>query len=347
MNTFEFNDLKSPIIQAPMAGGVNTPELASAVANFGGVGSFGFAYTTPENIEKSLLSTKKLTSGHINANFFVFKDIKLPNKNIQNTCIEALTSLPFNEGVEFTVPSFPFFPSLNDQLDPIWENRPSILTFHLGIPDLCIIEKAKSLGIKVGITATSEAEAITVANAGADFIVAQGIEAGGHRGVFNLESVDHELTLENLLLRLRKTVSLPLVAAGGLMDGADIRRVMNLGASAAQLGTAFLCCPEAGTSAIHKQYLLNSHDRQTKITQAFSGRPARGIDNRFIHLMKNKPTLPFPAQNSLTAQLRKTAEATSSGEFVSHWAGQNFKKIRSLPCLQVLQLLKTELESGQ
>ena len=185
-----------------------------------------------------------------------------------------------------------------------------------------------------------------MANAGADFIVAQGIEAGGHRGVFNLESEDHQLTLENLLLKLRRTVSLPLVAAGGLMDGADIRRVMALGASAAQMGTAFLCCAEAGTSAIHRKYLLNSHDRGTKITNGFSGRPARGIDNTFIKVMENKPTLPFPAQNSLTANLRKTSEVTSNGEFVSHWAGQNFKKIRSLSCLQVLRELKTEFESG-
>ena len=346
MKRFQFSDLKLPIIQAPMAGGVNTPELASAVANFGGIGSFGFAYSTPENIEKSLLRTKMLTTGHINANFFVFKSIKLPDNKVQQTCVEALTSLPFNEDVEFILPSAPFFPSLDDQLGPIWEIRPSILTFHLGIPPLLIIEKAKSLGIKVGITATNETEAIAVANAGADFIVAQGIEAGGHRGIFNLDSNDHQLTLNDLLLQLNRTVSLPLVAAGGLMNGAGIRRAIALGASAAQLGTAFLCCPEAGTSIIHKQYLLNSHDRETKITTAFSGRPARGIDNTFIHAMKNRPTLPFPAQNTLTANLRKMSEVTPNGEYMSHWAGQNFKKIRPLPCLQILQLLKTELKSG-
>ena len=346
MKEFQFNDLKTPIIQAPMAGGVNTPELASAVANFGGVGSFGFAYSTPENIHKSLLRTKKLTNGHVNANFFVFKDIKLPDKKVQQTCIEALTLLPLNVAVEFILPSFPFFPSLDDQLGPIWESRPSILTFHLGIPALSIIEKAKSLGIKVGITATNETEAIAAVEAGANFIVAQGIEAGGHRGIFEPDSSDQQLKLDDLVVQLHRTISLPLVAAGGLMNGADIKRVIALGASAAQLGTAFLCCPEAGTSAIHKEYLLNSHDRETKITTAFSGRPARGIDNTFIHLMKDRPTLPFPAQNSLTSNLRKTSECASNGEFVSHWAGQNFKKIRPLPCLQMLQLLKTELESG-
>ena len=346
MKAFEFSDLKTPIIQAPMAGGVNTPELVSTVANYGGVGSFGFAYTTPENIEKSLFSTKKLTSGHINANFFVFKDIDLPNMKIQQTCLEALTVLPFDEVVEFTLPAAPFFPLLDEQLGPVWESRPSIVTFHLGIPAFSIIEKAKSLGIKVGITATNETEALEIVRSGADFIVAQGIEAGGHRGVFDIGKYDYQLKLDDLLVQLKRTTSLPVVAAGGLMNGADIRRVMALGASAAQMGTAFLCCAEAGTSAIHRKYLLNSHDRGTKITNGFSGRPARGIDNTFIKVMENKPTLPFPAQNSLTANLRKTSEVTSNGEFVSHWAGQNFKKIRSLSCLQVLQELKTELESG-
>ena len=346
MKELRFNDLKTPIIQAPMAGGVNTPELASTVANFGGVGSFGFAYSTPENINKALSRTKQLTTGHINANFFVFNDIELPDKNAQQSCIDALTSLPFNKNVKFILPSSPFFPSLDEQLDPIWDSRPSILTFHLGIPALSIIDKAKSLGIKVGITATNEAEAIAIVKAGADFIVAQGIEAGGHRGIFELDTLDHQLKLDDLIVQLHRAISLPLVAAGGLMNGSDIKRVMTLGASAAQLGTAFLCCPEAGTGAIHQKYLLNSHDRETKITTGFSGRPARGIDNTFIQAMKNSPTLPFPAQNSLTSHLRKTSESASNGEFLSHWAGQNFKKIRPLPCLNILQALKIELERG-
>jgi nitronate monooxygenase len=130
------------------------------------------------------------------------------------------------------------------------------------------------------------------------------------------------------------------------MTGADIRRAITLGAKAAQMGTAFLCSSEAGTSAIHRKYLLNNQDRVTKITNAFSGRPARGIDNTFIKIMKNEPTLPFPAQNSFTANLRKTSEIMANGEFVSHWAGENFKKIRNLSCSQILQELKIEFESG-
>ena len=345
MKTFEFSDLKVPIIQAPMAGGTNTPELVSEVANFGGVGSFGFAYTNSENIEKSLLITKKLTTGYINANFFVFKDIKLPEKKAQQICLEALTSLPFDKEVEFKLPSDPFFLSLDDQLGPVWESRPSIVTFHLGIPNLAIIEKAKSLGIKVGVTATNEIEAIEIVRAGADFIVAQGFEAGGHRGVFDVDKHDDQLKLDDLLIKLNKKIALPIVAAGGLMTGADIRRVITLGAKAAQMGTAFLCSAEAGTSAIHREYLLKNQDRATKITNAFSGRPARGINNTFIKIMKNGPTLPFPAQNSFTANLRKTSEIMANGEFVSHWAGENFKKIRDLTCVQILQELKKELEN--
>ena len=345
MKIFEFNDLNVPIIQAPMAGGINTPELVSTVANFGGVGSFGFAYTNPEGIEKSLQTAKKLTAGYINANFFVFKDIELPEKETQKKCLEALTSLPFGEQVEFKIPSAPFFISLDDQLGPVWDYRPAIVTFHLGIPNLSIIEKAKSLGIKVGITATNEIEAIEIVRAGADFIVAQGFEAGGHRGVFDVDKHDYQLKLDDLLIKLTKKIALPIVAAGGLMTGADIRRVINLGAKAAQMGTAFLCSTEAGTSTIHREYLLNNQDRVTKITNAFSGRPARGIDNTFIKIMKNGPTLPFPAQNSFTASLRMTSEVKANGEFVSHWAGENFKKIRNLSCSQILQELKRELEN--
>ncbi len=346
MKVFAFNDLSVPIIQAPMAGGTNTPNLVSGVANFGGVGSFGFAYATPENIEKSLVTTKKLTAGYINSNFFVFKDVKLPEKETQIKCLEALTSLPFGEQVEFKIPSAPFFISLDDQLGPVWDHRPAIVTFHLGIPNLPIIEKAKSLGIKVGITATNELEALDVVKAGADFIVAQGFEAGGHRGVFDLGTQDDQLKLDDLLVKLTKKISLPIVAAGGLMTGTDIRRVINLGAKAAQMGTAFLCSSEAGTSAIHRDYLLNNQDRETKITNAFSGRPARGIDNTFIKNMQNEPILPFPAQNSFTANLRKTSEIIANGEFVSHWAGENFKKIRNLSCSQILHELKIEFENA-
>ena len=344
MKNFSFKDLKLPVFQAPMAGGITNPKLVSTVANFGGVGGLGFAYSSPENIEKTIRDTKELTDGYINANFFVFKEISLPDKETQRSCIEALTNLPFENKVELELPSSPFYPSLEEQLIPVWENPPSILTFHLGIPSNTIIKKAKSLGIRIGMTATNKTEALKIQLSGADFIVAQGIEAGGHRGVFDLNQYDEKLKIPELTKDLRKHTSLPIVTAGGIMNGRDIRRSIKNGATAVQMGTAFLCCPESGTSSIYKKYLLNHQYRQTTITHGFSGRPARGIENSFTDLMKNRPFLPFPAQNSLTGKLRKSSELSNNGEFISLWAGENYAEIRNIPCADLLREIKSELD---
>ena len=345
MKCFNFSELKVPVIQAPMAGGFNTPELASSVANSGGVGSFGFSFTTPEKIDETLKITKQLTNGFINANFFVFKPVELPIKETQHLAIEALRLLPFNESYELTIPGQPFYEDLDNQIEATLENFPSIITFHLGIPSVSIIDKIKTLGIKVGITATSPKEALSIEKAGADFIVAQGIEAGGHRGIFDQNKRDHEIKLENLLQQILKITSLPIVAAGGIMDGKDIKRVIKMGAKAAQLGTAFLTCKEAGTSKIHRHYLLNKQNRKTKLTKAFSGRLARGIDNVFIKEMEGKTILPFPIQNTITGPIRKVSISKNNGEFINLWAGKNFSKVRSISSGQFIKELKIELNT--
>jgi len=342
MTGFAFENLKLPIFQAPMGGGITTPRLVSTVSNYGAVGSFGFAYTGPEKIDKAMKETKKLTDGYINANFFVHTEITLPKKEIQKACVEALANLPIEQEIELKIPHYPFFFPLEEQLDPIWENPPSILTFHFGIPPYSIIHKAKTLGIKIGITATNKAEAVNIEAIGADFIVAQGYEAGGHRGVFDLSLQDDRLELDDLLKALKTAVSIPIIATGGIMTGADINRVIQNGAVAAQMGTAFLCCEEAGTSPTYKDSMLNHQNRQTVITHAFSGRPARALENTFTKLMENKPFLPFPAQNALTNKLRKIAENNNNGEFTSLWAGKNYKKINNKTCLGILNQLNYE-----
>ncbi len=345
MNDFSFSKLKLPIIQAPMAGGFNTPELASVVANSGGVGSFGFSFTSPEKIDETLKITKKLTSGFINANFFVFQPVKLPKKKIQKEAIEAIASLSLNEKYEINVPNEPFFYNLESQIEATLKNLPSIITFHLGIPSIDIIKKTQSLGVKVGITATNINEAKSIESIGADFIVAQGIEAGGHRGIFNQENVDEEIKLDNLLIKILENSSLPIVAAGGIMRGEDIKRVINIGAKAAQLGTAFLTCNEAGTSKIHKHYLLKEQKRKTKITKAFSGRMARGINNIFIEEMMGKNIFPFPIQNTITIPLRKASQSKNNGEFINLWAGTNFNKVRDLSAKELMEKLAEEFNA--
>ncbi len=340
---FSFSKLGLPIIQAPMAGGINNPRLASEVSNAGGVGSFGFAYSTPQKISEDLAATRALTNGPINANFFVFSPVDLPAQAVLQKALEALKNLPLAGEYSLTIPQAPFYPDLDEQLKPVWEHCPDLLTFHFGVPSLGIMARARSLGIAVGITATSLKEAKAVEQAGADFIVAQGIEAGGHRGVFNPNEADEKLTVIELTRQLVRACSIPLVAAGAIMNGADIANALKAGAVAAQLGTAFLCCDESGATLAHKEFLLNDHSRGSVLTKAFSGRPARGIDNEFIRLMEGKMVLPFPIQNTMTATLRQLGGKTNNGEYQSLWAGQDYSRSRQLSTKNLMLALKEEL----
>ncbi len=340
---FNFSKLDIPVIQAPMAGGINNPRLASEVSNAGGVGSFGFSYSTPQKISEDLAATKALTNGPINANFFVFSPVDLPAQAIQEKAIQAIKNLPIESDYSVSIPQAPFYPDIEEQLNPVWKHCPAILTFHFGIPSLSIIEKAHSLGIAIGITATSLKEARAVEKAGADFIVAQGIEAGGHRGMFNPDEVDEKLSTIDLTKLLVGGCSIPVVAAGAIMDGADIANALKSGAVAAQLGTAFLCCEESSASPAHKEYLLHHHSRGSVFTSGFSGRPARGIDNEFIQLMDSKIVLPFPIQNTMTASLRQLAGRTNNGEYQSLWAGQDYSRTRKLNAQNLMLVLKEEL----
>ena len=324
-----------------MAGGPNTPEMVSTVINSGAVGSYGFAYSTADAIERDLNAARDLlnakNSGAINANFFIFDEVELPHSKQLNAAISSLCEITGNPDID--VPQPPFFPDLKQQLEPVWAIRPDILSFHFGIPDAAIIDKARSLDIAVGITATCAFEARQIAAAGASFIVAQGIEAGGHRGKFEPGADDEMLPTIDLLNALAGVTDLPLVAAGGIMTSNQIREAIALGAAAVQMGTAFLTTHESGASAAHKDYLINKTDRQTRITHGFSGRPARGISNRFIEAIADKPVLAFPLQNSLTGKMRAKAVAEDDGEFQSLWAGSNFAQCRRETTVEMIDRL--------
>jgi nitronate monooxygenase len=342
---FNFAQLGLPLIQAPMAGGITTPQLVAAVANHGGVGSFGFAYSTPEKIHADLLAAQSLTSGPINANFFVFSPVRLPSEQIQKNAMQALHSLSVGGVQSLSIPAEPFYPSLMDQLEPVWKARPAILSFHFGLPPEGVIEKAHALGIAVGISATSLAEALAIESAHADFIIAQGIEAGGHRGQFDLQTKDEALSTLALTTQLAKHCHIPIVAAGGIMNGAHIQNALAKGAQAAQLGTAFLCCDESGTPPSYRHYVLHKQDRPTILTKAFSGRLARGIENTFTRTMQDQVTLPFPIQNTLTGSLRQWAVAQHDAEYQSLWAGTAYAQIRSMSTQDLMQQLRNEIEA--
>lgn len=328
-----------------MAGGVNTPALAAAVANAGGVGSFGFAYSSPEKISADLAATQALTAGPVNANFFVFQPVALPDAQHQAAALVALRALGLPEDLVLHMPQAPFYPVLETLLQPVWQHRPALLTFHFGIPSTAVMQQAKALGIAVGITATSLAEAKQIEAAGADFIVAQGMEAGGHRGTFEPDGVDAELALDDLLRVLVPSIRLPIVAAGAVMDGADIHRVMRAGAAAAQMGTAFLCCDESGASPAHQAFIRHEHARGTAFTRGFSGRRAQGIANQFMTQLEGQTTLPFPIQNTLTGPIRQRAVQRNDGEHQSLWAGTAYPKAQALPAATLMQRWGAELQA--
>lgn len=334
--------LNSPIVLAPMAGGFNTPQLAAAVANAGGMGSFGFAYSTPDYIDRALEQTASLTDGSLNANFFVFPELEAPSSGLLAEATEALGELPTPVRIEVPALTEPYTPNLDVQLEAVWRHRPAVLTFHFGLPPEHVVEQAHRQNIAVGVTATCLREAKLIAAAGADFVVAQGWEAGGHRGIFTADAEDEALSLLALVRALSKDLSIPIVAAGGLMNGGDIAKVIAAGATAAQLGTAFLCCDEAGTPATHREVLTDA-TAETVFTSAFSGRLARGVRNTFIEAMAGKPVLPFPQQNTLTGSLRQWAASAKQPGFQSVWSGSGGDKIRPMSAAQLMATLKQEL----
>jgi nitronate monooxygenase len=344
---FNFTQLALPLIQAPMAGGITTPQLVAAVANQGGVGSFGFAYSAPEKIHADLVAAQSLTSGPINANFFVFSPVFLPSDQMQNNAMQALRLLGVDGVQSLTIPAEPYYPNLMEQLEPIWNARPAILSFHFGLPPEGVIEKAHALGIAVGISATSLEEALAIESAHADFIVAQGIEAGGHRGQFDLQAKDEALSTLALTAQLAKHCHIPIVAAGGIMNGADIHAALANGAQAAQMGTAFLCCDESGTPPSYRHYLLHKQDRPTMLTKAFSGRLARGLENTFTRTMQDQVTLPFPIQNTMTGSLRQWASAQNNAEYQSLWAGTAYAQVRSISTAALVQKLRDEIDAAK
>ena len=343
-----FSGLKVPVIAAPMAGGINNPEMVSAVINSGGIGSFGFAYSTPKKIEEDLISTLHLCgekNPSINANFFVFQSVQKPSDEEVNRAAEILRNLPGSKATEIPLPKEPYFPDLDDQLEPIWKIMPKYLTFHFGIPKHSIIARAKSLGIKVGITATSEHEVKQIEAAGADFIVAQGIEAGGHRGIFDVSAFDERLSSKDLLLKIKFTTKLPIVLAGGIMTPKDVKEAIIAGAHAVQMGSAFLTLKESTASPAHKRYLLNESDRGSAFTKGFSGRWAQGINNRFISEMSEKFVLPFPLQNTMTASIRQEALKMDDGEYQSLWCGSRYSLCQDMNVCDFMLSIEKELQS--
>jgi nitronate monooxygenase len=341
--------LTVPIIQAPMAGGPSSQELVAACSAAGALGSFGFAYTQPEEIKKQAAWVRAKTDRPFGINLFTAPQPAPVEADAQRGALDAVAGYYRELGLPAPEPvGAPYAPDLEAQLDAVAVIRPRVFTVHLGDLDQERIRKFQSLDILVGGSATCIAEAQRLESLGFDFVIAQGGEAGGHRGSYLRDpylSLTGTLALVRLLAR---EVRLPVVAAGGIMDGAGVAAVLALGAQLAQLGTAFIACPESGAPQVHKDALLKQKEDSTRLTEKFSGKPARGLANRFIEEMaaKNAPQLAFPAQNSVTGRLRQASAKAGNDDFVALWAGQAAPLARALPAAELIRQLNEETVSA-
>jgi nitronate monooxygenase len=337
--------LASPIIQAPMAGGPSSQELVAACSAAGALGSFGFAYTQPDDMKKQSAFVRAKTDRPFGINLFTSAQPAQIDAGAQRGALDAVASYYKELGLPPPEPvNAPYAPDLNAQLDAVEAIAPRVFTAHLSDLPEERIRKLKAKSILVGGSATCVAEAQRLEALGFDFVIAQGGEAGGHRGSYlrdPYQSMAGTLALTRLVVR---AVKLPVIAAGGIMDGAGIAAVLALGAQAAQLGTAFIPCPESGASQVHKDLLLKAKEDNTQLTEKFSGKPARGLVNRFIAEMaaKSAPQLAFPAQNSVTGKLRQASAKAGKPDFIALWAGQAAPLARALPAAELIRALNEE-----
>jgi nitronate monooxygenase len=339
--------IRYPIIQAPMAGGATTAKLVSAVANAGGLGSLAGAYLTPSDLRKEIQAIRQLTDKPFSVNLFVPQAIKIEAEKISkmNLLLNKFRqhlSLPQQETV--THENHNSKDEFNEQLNVLVEENVAIISFVFGIPEQHIINKLKSNNITLIGTATNIREGILLEQAGFDLIVAQGSEAGGHRGNFNTQYKTSLIGTMALVPQMSNMINTPIIAAGGIMDGRGLVAALALGASAVQMGTAFLTCDECGSHPLYKEAILASTEESTVLTSVFSGKMARGIKNHFIEELEDSNLeLPdFPIQNGLTQDIRKAAAKQNKINYMSLWAGQGTRLSRSISAAKLIENIMQE-----
>lgn len=334
-----------PIVQAPMAG-VSTPALAAAVSNAGGLGSIGVGATDAAGARKMIDELRARTDRAFNVNVFTHA-APTPDPAREAAWLEFLSPLFARFGAVAPTELRTIYKSFLD--DPVMlallvETRPAVVSLHFGLPSPQVIGALKSAGIMLLATATSVDEARKIKAAGIDAIVAQGIEAGGHRGVFDPAAPDDGLGTFALTRLLTRQADLPVIAAGGIMDGGGIAAALNLGAVAAQLGTAFISCPESAADEAYRAALAGPGAYHTCLTPLISGRPARALANRFTELPADGQALPdYPIAYDAGKALNAAAKARGEHGFGAQWAGQGAPLSRPLPADQLVALLAREL----
>lgn len=322
--------LAAPVLQAPMAGSQGHA-LAAAVCQAGGLGAVPAAMLSRDALDAELTSLRAKTDRPYNVNFFAHTS-PAPDDAALTRWHAALAPYYRESGLDETqmpvgAGRMPFDASAADLLE---KHRPAVVSFHFGLPSPELVARVKRMGARVWSSATTVDEARWLVQHGVDAVIAQGLEAGGHRGMFLSEDLTTQVGTFALLPQIVAAVTAPVIAAGGIADAAGVRAVRALGASAVQIGTAYLCATEALTSPLHRAALHSDAARHTALTNLFSGRPARGIVNRVMRELGPMSTAapPFPLATAAMAPLRSAAEARGSRDFSPLWAGQNASGVR-------------------
>jgi nitronate monooxygenase len=345
----ELLKIKYPIIQAPMAGGVTTSKLVAAVSNCGGLGMIGAGYLTPAQLRQQINEVKQLTSKNFGVNLFVPNDYSATEAEI-HAANEWLK--PICEHLNVTKSDVPKLPqphqdseTFQKHIQIIIDEKVPICSFTFGLPSAQVITTLKQHGTIVIGTATTVKEANEIETRGLDMVVVQGSEAGGHRGHFLGGLQESMIGLMSLIPQVVDEVDLPVIAAGGIMDGRGLMASLCLGARGVQMGTAFLTCMESGAHPVHKHAILQAEDDDIILTRAFSGKWARGIKNKFTEQMQDyELSVPdFPIQNALTQAIRKASAYKQNRDYMSLWSGQSPRLAKTQT---VRQLMETMMEDA-
>jgi nitronate monooxygenase len=341
--------LTHPILQAPLAGGGDTPALVAAVSEAGGLGFVGAAYLSPSRIAETAQAVRARTKRPFGINLFAPTPAGAAPRDAA-VMLEKLA--PFFAELGLPPPVLPSQPAsaFDEQLAAALTSGASAFSFTFGVFPPTAIAAIRTRGMFLMGTATTVEEAVLLEQAGVDAVVVQGSEAGGHRGTFATGFEQGMIGTMALVPQAADAVKVPVVASGGIMDGRGIAAALALGAAGVQMGTAFLTTAEAGIPEAYKNAILGAREHQTRITRAFSGRQARGIVNRFMTEIDRPETaealLPFPLQNALTRPLRDAAAQQGRAEFLSLWAGQGLSLARRQPAAALVERLAAEAEAA-
>lgn len=327
--------------------GVSTPALAAASSNAGALGSLGIGASTVPQARKMIREARELTDKPINVNVFCHTPA-IRDRAREAAWLQRLAPLFSEVGLELPTKIDEIYKSFLDDdeaLRMLLDERPEVVSFHFGLPSADILTAFRGVGIKTMASATHPREASALEDAGVDAIVAQGIEAGGHRGVFDADLVDERLSTSVLVRMLASRSKVPIIAAGGIMDGAGIRAALDLGAVGAQLGTAFVLCPESAANASYRENLKSARAGITRLTTTLSGRPARGLVNRFIEHAEaagGPPVAAYPVAYDAAKQLNAAAVKIGNNEFAAQWAGQGAPLSREMSAADLIATLARE-----